>query len=282
MILARGRVEDVPAVELPGGKQVERRREQADPRRTAHRMKQEVARWHPWPQPSQQRAQRQWIAKNHGGVCSRQWDYSRVGDGDGQRWNRKEETGDGSGEAHIKQSLAGINRGPNSDEGSQRSNQRWRGDEVRIAGRDTVISAGKIVAKLVRQQNPQKRESVRHACEQELWVRKQRRIGRKEVVDIRRPPCCVRRRELRPDRQSRNHRQQEQQHGGGKRLPAPPGLPVLPGRLGRKFRRFEQGRERFEGSAVRLASVVHNRFEARRSAQKYTRRLARDISIAGK
>ena len=63
VILAGHGIQDVPAIQLSAGKQVQRRREQSDPRRAPHGMQQQISRRHARPQNGNEQAHRPAVAR---------------------------------------------------------------------------------------------------------------------------------------------------------------------------------------------------------------------------
>src|SRR3982074_511847 len=92
MILACRCIQDVAAVELPAGKQVQGCGEQAYPGGASDWMEQQVAGWHTRPQQSNQYPHGEGIAKHNARMQLREWNNSGICDGDGQRWNGKEKS----------------------------------------------------------------------------------------------------------------------------------------------------------------------------------------------
>src|ERR1700680_3279547 len=109
-------------------------------------MEQQPTRRHARPQESQQDSQRERIAEDNRWMRLRQGNHSRVRDGYGQRRNREEKSHDRTGETYIEERLAIVDRGSDADERAERSDQSWRGNEIGIAGRNTVVAARKVVA----------------------------------------------------------------------------------------------------------------------------------------
>ena len=68
MVLAGCRVQNVPAIELPAGKKVERRREQSHPGCAAHWMQKQIAGGDAGPQNCLDQAKRQRLSENNRGM----------------------------------------------------------------------------------------------------------------------------------------------------------------------------------------------------------------------
>src|ERR1700736_3946107 len=184
MILVCRCIQDMPAVELPAREQVKRCGEQTYPGRTSYWVEKQVAWRHARPQQGQQDPQRERIAEDDARMRRRQWNHSRVCNGDGQRRNREEKSHHGSRQAYIEERFAIADRGSDADERAEGSDQRWRGNKIGIASRNTVIAAGKVVAQFMRQQNAEQRESERNSGEKKSWMRKQRSVHREEAIDV--------------------------------------------------------------------------------------------------
>ena len=60
--------------------------------------------------------------------------------------------------ADVEQRALRSNRRANQDESAKRADQRWKWNEVRIAGMNVMMAAGEIVTEFVREQNRKQRE----------------------------------------------------------------------------------------------------------------------------
>src|SRR5579875_415085 len=106
--------------------------------------------------------------------------------------------------SHVEEGFAIQNRRANANESAEGADKRWRRQEIRIAGIDVVIVAGKIVSEFVRQQNANERKGKRNAGQQEMRVGQRTPGGRKRIFNTgkRRAVLRIGHRELSSDGQS--------------------------------------------------------------------------------
>ena len=86
------------------------------------------------------------------GVCEAGNDF-RVKDAEDERGHGDDETNERSRGSDVKESAARANRRANHDERTECSDERWKGNEVRIGRVDVVMTAGEVMAKLMYEQD---------------------------------------------------------------------------------------------------------------------------------
>jgi len=96
------RAQNVSAVELSTGQQVQCGREQSNPRRAAHRMQKQISRYHARPQNRDEQAHDQRLPENNRSMRIRKRHHARIKHRNNQRWDREQEPNNRSREAHVK------------------------------------------------------------------------------------------------------------------------------------------------------------------------------------
>lgn len=149
--------EDVTAVELSGGEEIEGSSEKTDPCGAADRVKQERARSLAGTKESREEMEQQGSAKNDFGVgwiCDAGYDLG-VEETKDERGNGKDKTDQRAGGADVEESASGANGRTHEDEGAKSTDERREGNEERIAGVDAMMAAGEKMAELMGQENGQ-------------------------------------------------------------------------------------------------------------------------------
>src|SRR5579862_991021 len=180
------RAEDVAAVELRGGEEIERSGEESDPGGAAYGMKKNVC-------------DRRVRIKDRGESAE---DEGRAEDGADVIWigkaghdfgvkDAEDECGDGddeaderSGGADVEECASRADRGANHDEGAEGTDQRWEGNEIGIRRMDVMVSAGEVVAEFVNEQDAEKRQSEGQTADkrERMLVEKCERI--QEFIEV--------------------------------------------------------------------------------------------------
>ena len=155
MPLARQRIQNVPTVELSGGKQVERGSEESYPGRPADGSQEKGTVRNPRPQASLQEPLDERPAERHRRLRSSNGNYFRCGDGCRERRHGDQEADQRSGQSHVKKSASVNDGGADANKRTQRADQRGRGQKERVGGMDSVVAAGKEVAQFVSQEDAQ-------------------------------------------------------------------------------------------------------------------------------
>src|SRR5579862_6143873 len=212
-MLAGHGIEDVPAVQLPAGKQVQRGREQSHPRRAPHGMQQQISRSDLGAKQRDEQSHYQRLPEDDRSVQVGVRHAPRINNRNRQRRNREQESDHRARKANVKQRLAIVDWRTNTDKRPKRPDQRGRRKKVRIAGGDSVIAAGEKMSQFVGQQDTDQREGERGPGQQQLRMRQQGRVHRKQRVEIRRLPGGVGGRILSADRQRGNQGQDKKQNG---------------------------------------------------------------------
>src|SRR5712691_8356266 len=73
-------------------------------------------------------------------------------------WDGEDETHKRARSANIKEGAVGANGGADQNESAERANERWKRKEVRIAGANMMMAAGKEVAEFVGKKNGKQRK----------------------------------------------------------------------------------------------------------------------------
>ena len=206
-------IEDVAAVQLAGGQQVERGGEDADPRGAPDRVQQQGLVRNARPQQGFEDALDQRAAEYDKRFLIAGKDKFRLGDGQGQRRHRDEETDQRAGDGHIEQSATIDDRRANSDESAEGADERGRGNEIWIRGVDAVVAAGEVVAEFVGEQDAHERRGEGNAQEKQARFEKRLEIGDGEIVERGLLADGVRRGELGSGGESRECRENKESDG---------------------------------------------------------------------
>src|SRR3977135_4164146 len=143
----------MPSVQLPNWEQIECRGEQSHPRRARNRMQVDVGGGgaredHPLKHPENAgRAEREVPTLGYPG------ENLRICKTDGESRDDKYESGDWPGDTDIEELPSSVDRRPDSNKRTERSDQCRRRQKVRQAGIDPVVEAREIVSHLMCEQN---------------------------------------------------------------------------------------------------------------------------------
>ena len=150
------------AIELADGQQIQRGGEQSYPRCAADGVKKQVGSEGVRLEDGGGEPQRKRNTEDHVRVIvvTESRHNPRMQNAVGERRKSKQESDERTGCTDIEQRSGGTNRRANQDERAERSDQRGRGNEKRVGRMDVMVSAGEVVAKLVRKEN-------RKQCERE-------------------------------------------------------------------------------------------------------------------
>ena len=149
--------EDVAAVELSRGKEVECGSEQADPSGAAYWWKQEEVRIDAGMKQGVEKAEKQRNAKDDG-VLGR-IEISDCGNGIGMKYaihkggNGKEKTDERAGRADVEEGAGGANGRAHEDEGAEGADERGEGNEKGVAGVNVMMPASEEVTQFVCEKN---------------------------------------------------------------------------------------------------------------------------------
>lgn len=86
-------------------------------------------------------------------------------DAEGKGGQGKEKADERTGSANVEEGASGADRRTNQDEGAESADERRSRNEEGIAGVDVVVSAGEVMAQLMREENGEKGKGERNACE---------------------------------------------------------------------------------------------------------------------
>ena len=175
---------DVAAVELRGGKKIERGGEQSHPGGAADGMKEEACGVRAMMKNRREEMEDERRAKDDlvFGGDGEAGDKLGVDDTVHERWNGDQEPDERAGRANVKERARGANGRTNEDEGAERADQRREGNEERIAGMNVVVAAGEKMAEFVSEQNGQERQRERQSGGEGERVAIDEREGANEFV----------------------------------------------------------------------------------------------------
>ena len=95
----------------------------------------------------------QWFSETDSGLLRVYCHERRETEGDDQRWNCKNKTGDRTGDSNFQQCRPVLDRGADLDESAHRSDERWSRNEIRKRRRYPIIAAREVVTHLVRKKD---------------------------------------------------------------------------------------------------------------------------------
>jgi hypothetical protein len=155
------RTENVSAVELGGGKKIERGGEETDPGGAPDGMNQKSGGRDAGMEQGREETKQQRHAENEISLrnVGKIWDDFCVENAIGKSGNRQKKTRERTGSADIKESASGADRGPNENESAERADERREGNEKRIGGANMMVAAGKEMAELVSEKNREQSDS---------------------------------------------------------------------------------------------------------------------------
>jgi len=156
------RTQDVAAVELRDGQEIQRSGEQPDPSGAADGVKQERGWGDAWVKPGGETTKQQRNAENKidfgaGDVGKAGYDFgmeNAVGEGG----NGKHETGERAGSADVKEGAGGSNRRANQNERTKGANEGGEGNEKRVGGANVMMAAGEKVSQFMGEKNGEQSE----------------------------------------------------------------------------------------------------------------------------
>jgi len=178
--------EDVAAVELSRGEEVERGGEEADPGGAAYWWKQEEVRIDAGMEESVEKAEKQRNAEDDG-VLGR-IEIRDCGNEIGMKYaiqkgrNGKDKTDERAGSADVEEGAGGANGGAHEDKGAKGADERGEGNEEGVAGVDVMMAAGEEMAEFVREKNGQKGRGERQAGEKTSGILVEESEGAEKFV----------------------------------------------------------------------------------------------------
>ena len=149
--------EDVAAVELSRGEEVERGGEEADPGGAAYWWKQKEVRIDAGMKEGVEKAEKQRNAEDDG-ILGR-IEIRDCGNEIGMKYaiqkggNSKDKTDERAGSADIEEGSGGANGRAHKDEGAKGADERGEGNEERVAGVNVVMAASEEMAEFVCEKN---------------------------------------------------------------------------------------------------------------------------------
>ena len=147
--------EDVAAVELRGGKKIERSGKETDPGGAADGVKEEVCGVGAMVKNRREEMQDERSTEDDlvFGRDAEARDKLGVDDAVDERGNGDEKTDERAGRADVEERARGANGRTDEDKGAERADQRGEGNEERIAGTNVVMAAREKMAEFVSEQN---------------------------------------------------------------------------------------------------------------------------------
>jgi hypothetical protein len=145
--------EDVTAVELGCGEEVERSSEESDPGGAADRVEKEEVRIDAGMEEGVEEPEEERNAEDDAVLVG-----IGVGDGGDEAGMKDavEEGGDGkdeadqwTGSANVEEGTGGANGGAHEDEGAEGTDEGWKGNEEGIAGANVMVAAGEVMTEFV-------------------------------------------------------------------------------------------------------------------------------------
>lgn len=181
------RAENVAAVELRRGKEVQGGGEETHPSGAADRREEQHIGIDAGVKERVEPAKQQRRSENHVGLRSARMSKGRNDAGMehtiNERGNRENKSDERTGSADIEQRARRANRRANEDERSKGSDERGKRDEERIGGTDVVVAASEEMAQLVSEKNDKKGRGERQARKKTRRVLVEQREGICELVE---------------------------------------------------------------------------------------------------
>lgn len=179
------RTQNMAAVQLGNGEEIERGGEEADPCGAANGMKQERAGRNAGMEPRGEETQQQRSAEGHLYTAHvvEAGDNFGVENAVGERGNRQNEPDKRTGSAHVKECANGTNGRTNQNECAEGAHERWEGNEERIAGANVMMAAGEEMAEFMSEENGEQSESEGQAGGESGGVFVKKSEGVEEFVE---------------------------------------------------------------------------------------------------
>ena len=149
------RAKNVAAIELRGGKKIERSGEESDPGGAADRMQEKIAGVRAVAKQRREELQKERSTEDEfvvGGNGQAGNEFG-VEDAVHERGDGDDEADERAGGADIEERAVGANRRTDEDEGAEGADERGERNEEGITGTDMVMAAGAEVAELVGEEN---------------------------------------------------------------------------------------------------------------------------------
>jgi len=205
---------------LRGRKKIERSGEESDPGGAADRMQEKIAGVRAVTKQRREELKQEWSAEDEfvvGGDGQAGYEFG-VQYAVDERGDRDDEADERTGGAHVEERAIGANGRANEDEGSERTDERGKRNEERIAGTDVVMAAGEEVAEFVSEKNGEQREGEGQTGGESQRVAIRQREGADEFVPGNGLVVGVGHGEVRAGHQTRAQREEEERAGQEKRF----------------------------------------------------------------
>lgn len=173
------------AIELRGGKKIERGGEKADPSGAADgREKQRAGgnsgmKYGSEKIKNERRAEYDSGARGIGEVRN---DFG-MRNAEDQSGQSDDETGKRAGGAYVKESASGANGRTEKNESSQSADERWKRNEEGIARMDAVVTTSEEMAEFMNEQNAEEGDSKGEAWQESQWMAKEKSESVDEFVE---------------------------------------------------------------------------------------------------
>jgi len=204
------------AVQLTDREQVQRSHEQTDPCRAADGRKEKRAGVDAGVQEGVEKSQQQRHAEGHVGVIEirEAWHEFRMNDAVEKSRDCKEEAHERARSANIKECAVGADGGANQNESAERAYERRKRKEIRIAGANVMMAAGKEVAEFVGKKNGEQRKGKREARKEPGRMLVEKFVGVDKLVERGSQVLGIRAGELSAGCETSAKRKKEQAGGG--------------------------------------------------------------------
>jgi hypothetical protein len=206
-------IKNVPAIQLPGRQQIQRRDKKPNPSRPPHRMQKNIPSRSIRAQDRDQKLHQRRIPKSQSRRISQPHTGHdlRIRNRENQRRHSENKSDHRPRQSHIKKRLASWNRRANPNERPKRSQNRRRRNEIRISNVNSILPASEVVTKFMCKQDAKQREREGNSKRQQLRMLKRSRhrnewifVTRKRLAILR-----IRNRKFGANRQGRNHSEEK-------------------------------------------------------------------------
>lgn len=177
--------EDVAAIELSGGEEVQRSGKKADPGGATDGMEEKHVGVGAGMNQTSEETKQDWSAEDYLGVrgIDDAGNDFGVQEAEEQSGNGEKKADERAGGADIEEGASGADGRTDHDESTEGADEGREGNEERIAGMDVMVAAGEEVAEFVGEENGQERGGERHAGEKTKRILVEEGEGAEEIVE---------------------------------------------------------------------------------------------------